>query len=68
MAKTLTVENRIAVANEELRRNGIYMTVLELKLYVATMRLAIKNGDAEAFGKAAAQICREVLKVDAEPS
>jgi hypothetical protein len=61
-------ENRSQIANEELRRHGIFLTVAELKLYVFTMRLAIKNNDPEAFGKAACQIAREALKVDAQPS
>jgi hypothetical protein len=61
-------ENRTAIANEELRSHGIYMTVDELKYHILLMRLAVKTGDHVAFGRSAAQIIREPLKVDAQPS
>ena len=65
---TSPVENRIGIVNEELRRHGIYMTLDELKYQVILMRLAVKTQDHVAFGRAAAQIIREPLKVDAQPS
>jgi hypothetical protein len=61
-------ENRSQIANEELRKHGIYMTLDELKYQVILMRLAVKTQDHVAFGRAAAQIIREPLKVDAQPS